>query len=249
MAENKTKPTEVKVSDFLSTVSEQRQQEAQQLIDIMTDITNEKPVMWGPSIIGFGTQHYRSEAGREGDMGILGFSPRKANLTVYFYEGFDRYGEELTALGKHKISQGCLYITKLANIDLTVLTRMLRSSYDIATKPKTSLSSVEDYIAQIPDVARPVFDELRALVRTEAPHMSEVMSYGIVSYKQDIKKRGYVFVSGWRDHVAIYPIPKDESLRTELAPYIRGKGTLWFALDKPLPKDLIRKTVRALLPS
>lgn len=85
--------------------------------------------MWGPSIIGFGAQHYKSEAGREGDMGILGFSPRKASLTIYFYEGFDRYGEELGRLGKHKLSRSCLYINKLADVDLKVLKLMLQSSY------------------------------------------------------------------------------------------------------------------------
>ena len=74
---------------FLSTLSNTRRTESQTLIDMMRKIPGEEPVAWGPSIIGFGLQHYKSEAGREGGMGILGFSPRKASLTVYFYEGFD----------------------------------------------------------------------------------------------------------------------------------------------------------------
>ncbi len=121
MAEDKTKPTKVLVKDFLKTVSEKRLTESEKLISLMQDVSGEKPVMWGPSIIGFGLQHYKSEAGREGDMAILGFSPRKAALTIYFYEGFDRYGEELNQLGKYKISQSCLYINKLDDIDFSIL--------------------------------------------------------------------------------------------------------------------------------
>lgn len=247
MAENKTRPTAIAVDDFLATVSQQRQDEARQLIAIMQDISGEEPVMWGPSIIGFGLQHYKSEAGREGDMGILGFSPRKASLTIYFYEGFDRYGKELARLGKHKISQSCLYINKLADINLNVLRTMVQSSYNIATQPKTTLTSLEDYITHIPAQARPLFDQLRGLVATETAGMHEVVSYGVIGYKRDINKRAYVFISGWKDHVAIYPIPKDDVLRAQLDPYIKGRGTLWFALDSPLPEQLIKDTVRALI--
>lgn len=246
MTENKTKPTTTQVTTFLQTVSDQRHQEALQLISTMQDICGEQPVMWGPSIIGFGSQHYKSEAGKEGDMPVLGFSPRKASLTVYFYEGFDRYGKELALLGRHKTSQSCLYINKLADIDLAVLKSMLESSHHIATNAQPKISTVEEYIASIPELARPKFDELRTLVRTELADYTEVLSYGIVCYKRDVKKRGYVFISGWKDHVAIYPVPKDDKLRTELAPYIRGKGTLWFPLDKPLPKDLVTRTIRTL---
>jgi uncharacterized protein YdhG (YjbR/CyaY superfamily) len=89
------------------------------------------------------------------------------------------------------------------------------------------------------------FDELRELAKTVLPNAEEVFSYGIVGYKVD-EKRARVFISGWKDHVAMYPIPKQESLRTELSPYIKGKGTLWFPLDKPLPKKLIKKTMQAL---
>lgn len=246
MAENKTKPTNVKVADFLQTVSEKRAAEAAVLIEIMQRISGEPPVMWGPSIVGFGTQHYKSESGREGDMGILGFSPRKAALTIYFYEGFDRYGAELGKLGKHKISSSCLYVNKLADIDLDVLEKMIKSSYTIATQPADKPADVAAYIAAIPQPARAKFDELRQLVRVELPDTHEVLSYGIVGYKPDVNKRAVVFISGWKDHVAIYPTPKDEALRTKLEPYIHGRGTLWFKLDEPLPKSLIQKTVRSL---
>jgi len=236
----------VRVDDFLQSVSEQRQEEARILIKMMQDISGEKPVMWGPSIIGFGTRQYKTEAGREGEIGILGFSPRKAALTIYFTEGFDRYGEELRNLGKYKISRSCLYVNKLTDINLETLESMLRSSYKIATEKSDAPQSVEEYIASIPEAARTHFDELRKIVRAEIPKAHEVMSYGIVGYKPDIKKRAIVFIGAWQDHVAMYPIPKDDELRKELAPYIHGQGTLWFDLDKPLPTALIRKTVKAL---
>jgi uncharacterized protein YdhG (YjbR/CyaY superfamily) len=246
MSENKTKPTEVKVEDFLATVSEKRQAESEVLIDLMQKISGFGPVMWGPSIIGFGKQHYKSEAGREGDMGILGFSPRKASLTVYFYEGFDRYGEELAKLGKHKTSMGCLYINKLEDVDIKVLEKMLKSSFQLATNKTTEATTVEDYVENVPEPARAKFDELRSLVKELLPGVNEVVSYGVVGYKPDVKKRAVVFISGWKDHLAVYPIPKDDELQKELKPYIKGKGTLWFSLDEPLPKELVERVVKSL---
>ncbi len=128
MAENKTKPTKVRVSSFLATVSVQRQNEAYTLIELMKSITGEPPVLWGPSIIGFGTQRYRHHTGREGDMPRLAFSPRKAAITIYF-EGFENYREQLTRLGKHKTTVACLYLNKLTDVDVQVLREMLALSY------------------------------------------------------------------------------------------------------------------------
>jgi uncharacterized protein YdhG (YjbR/CyaY superfamily) len=107
-------------------------------------------------------------------------------------------------------------------------------------------SDIETYVASIPAQARPHFDELRTLVRTVASHANEVYSYGIIGYKVDAK-RARVYISGWKDHVSIYPIPDDESLRQQLAPYVKGKGTLSFALSEPLPLELLEKTIRALI--
>lgn len=134
MSDNKTKPTNVSVDEFLATVSQERADEARKIIAIMARITGEPAVMWGPSIIGFGSVHYKYDSGREGDMPLLGFSPRKASLTIYFMEGFDQYEDELAQLGKTKTSKGCLYVTKLANIDLGVLTNMIESSYKLYAK-------------------------------------------------------------------------------------------------------------------
>ncbi len=85
--------------------------------------------MWGPTIVGFGTYHYRYPSGREGDMAATGFSPRTAAMTVYFADGFDGYAEDLAALGPHSLGKGCLYLKDLTRIDLAILDRMIRASY------------------------------------------------------------------------------------------------------------------------
>lgn len=246
MSENKTKPTGESVESFLATVSERRRAEAHSLITIMQEISGEKPVMWGPSIIGFGLQHYEYDTGRGGEMGLLGFSPRKASITVYFIEGFDRYSQLLARLGKYKTSVSCLYINKLADVDMAVLRQMIAESYALATSAQPKLATAEEYRQRVPAAARPKFDELRALVKEVIPNAHEVLSYGIIGYKID-NKRARVYVSGWKDHVAMYPIPKSQTLQAALRPYAKGKGTLWFGLDDPLPAEIIQKTVKALV--
>ena len=245
MADNKTQPTNVPVGAYLETVNTTRRSEAELLITLMRQISGVEPVMWGPSIIGFGTAHYKYDTGREGDMPQLGFSPRQAAISVYFSEGFTNYVSELAKLGKHKQSVSCLFITKLSDVDLDVLADMLRRSFTQTVEPLKKPVSVEDYIKQIPVAARPAFDELRQLVATTLPHAAEVMSYGVIGYKID-SKRARVFISGWKDHLGVYPIPNDAALRKELEPYIKGKGTLWFALTTPLPTQLVRRVVLAL---
>jgi uncharacterized protein YdhG (YjbR/CyaY superfamily) len=246
MMDNKTKPTAASVDGFIASASDKRRQEANRLIKIMAKISGDKPVMWGPSIIGFGLKDYKYETGRTGTMPRLSFSPRKAAITIYFAEGFDRYGEQLAKLGKYKASMSCLYINKLEEIELPILKQMLELSYradsDPARKPKT----VKEYITRIPEAARSQFDELREVVVGQLPEANEVISYGILGYKID-DKRARVFISGWKDHTAMYPIPKDKDLTDDLKPYIKGKGTLWFPLDKPLPKGLIKRAVKALV--
>lgn len=106
-------------------------------------------------------------------------------------------------------------------------------------------TSVDEYIQTIPIGARSKFDELRTLVKNKLPNANEVISYGIIGYKVD-EKRAKVFISGWKDHVAMYPVPKDKLLQQKLKPYIKGKGTLWFALDKELPSELIIKAIESL---
>lgn len=214
--------------------------------------------MWGPSIIGFGQVHYRYESGREGDMGAAGFSPRKAAISVYIPEGFDRYGALLERLGPHRTGVSCLYITQLAKVDHQVLAELVRASYhhqlatwsvpgDASPTETGRPATVDEYVEQVPPAAKHHFDELRELVRTAVPQAREVLSYGIVGYKPDPRRRAVVFVSGWSDHVALYPVPKDPDLAEQLTPYRRGAGTLWFPLDQPLPADLIARATAALV--
>lgn len=131
MSDNKMKPTGASVEEFLATIDESRASEARTIMQIMERITGEPAVLWGASIIGCGSVHYTYESGREGDMPLLGFSPRKANLTIYFSEGFEGYQEVLSQLGPHKLSKVCLYITKLNKVNSAVLTAMLETSYRV----------------------------------------------------------------------------------------------------------------------
>ena len=129
MSELKTKPTDVKVEDFLDSVEHpQRKADGFELLRIMREITNEEPVMWGPSIVGFGSYHYKYESGREGDMPVTGFAPRKQSLSLYIMSGFDEYENLLEKLGKHKVGKSCLYINKLADVDISVLKELIRKS-------------------------------------------------------------------------------------------------------------------------
>ncbi len=246
MPDNKTKPTKIDVGTFLLTIDEKRRAETQVLIDLMRNVSDNPPVMWGPSIIGFGSQHYKYDSGREGDTPRIGFSPRKSAITIYFNEGFDRHSTVLAKLGKYKQSVSCLYINKLEDINLVVLQRMIEHSFRLGLNLIDKPTTVDEYVVRVPAAARSKFNELRSIVKAELPDANEVLSYGIVGYKID-DKRARAFVSGWKDHVAIYPVPKDAALQTELAPYIKGKGTLWFSLDKPLPKSLIQKAVKILV--
>ncbi len=102
--------------------------------------------------------------------------------------------------------------------------------------------SVDDYVSSVPISSKQKFDELRLLAKTTLPNAKEVISYGILGYKIG-ERRPIVFVSGWKDHVAVYPVPDDEALESEISKYRKGKGTLWFALDKPLPKKFIKSVI------
>lgn len=136
MSELKTKPNDASVEDFIAAVdNETKRQDSFALLEMFTRITGQKPKMWGSSIIGFGMYHYKSErSSQEGDWPLTGFSPRKQNLTLYIMPGFNGYGDLLKDLGKHKTSVSCLYINKLADIDLKVLEKLVRQSYEDAKK-------------------------------------------------------------------------------------------------------------------
>lgn len=131
MAENKTRPTDQDVLDFLESVEHKtRREDGLRLLEIMQEETGEDAVMWGSSIVGFGSYHYTYESGREGDMPLVGFSPRKQSMTLYIMPGFDDYDEMLDDLGKHKTGKSCLYVNKLADVDEGVLRRLVKESYE-----------------------------------------------------------------------------------------------------------------------
>jgi len=122
MAVNKTKPTKLSVAAFIDALAEPtRRADAKALVKLMQSAAGEKPKMWGPSIIGFGSYHYRYESGREGDMPVVAFSPRKAATVLYGLIGFSKAAALLARLGKHTTGKGCLYIKKLADVDHHVL--------------------------------------------------------------------------------------------------------------------------------
>ena len=129
MSEPKTRPTRQSVESFLRGVpDEDRRRDCRTLVEIMRQITKCEPVMWGASIVGFGTYLYRYANGRELDWPLIGFSPRKQNLTVYPETGFDGAGDLLGALGKHSHTKSCLYLRSLDDVYLPALKKLLRAS-------------------------------------------------------------------------------------------------------------------------
>ena len=129
MAENKTKANAASVDDFLDAVSDpQRRADGKTLRALMERVSGERAVMWGPSIVGFGTYHYKFESGREGDMCRIGFSPRATGLVLY--GGFLREPALLARLGRHKTGKGCLYVKRLADVDEAVLEEMAAAAFD-----------------------------------------------------------------------------------------------------------------------
>ena len=127
MAENKTKPNKLSVDKFIeSQPDEQVRKDCAVISKLMSEATGEPPQMWGPAIIGFGTYHYKYPTGREGDMPIVGFSPRKQNLTLYVW--FGGQADLLKKLGKHSTSKSCLYIKRLSDVDLPTLKKIIKVS-------------------------------------------------------------------------------------------------------------------------
>ncbi|MCU1424129.1 MAG: hypothetical protein JWM51_420 [Microbacteriaceae bacterium] len=122
--------SDASVRDFVDGVAAPvRRRDAETLIDLMGRVTGEQPAMWGPSIIGFGSYHYKYESGREGDAAAVGFSPRKAATTIYLPDGVGAYSEQLDRLGAHTTGVGCLYLKDLSTIDMAVLEQVITESY------------------------------------------------------------------------------------------------------------------------
>ena len=129
MAQNKTQATEAGVGDYLDAIADaSRRKDCDALVKLMSKVTKQAPKMWGPSIVGFGSYHYRYESGREGDSCLTGFSSRKPDLSVYLVASFPGQDELLTRLGKHKMGKACLYIRKLGDVDVKVLHELVAGS-------------------------------------------------------------------------------------------------------------------------
>jgi hypothetical protein len=125
-----TRPTAIRASSFVAGLTDdRRRREAGQLLELMSDVTGERPVMWGSSIVGFGSYHYRYASGREGDWMRVGFSPRKRALTVYCMPGFADQQDLLARLGPHETSVSCLYLRRLDDVDFDVLRAIVARAY------------------------------------------------------------------------------------------------------------------------
>ena len=129
MAENKTKPTDQNVEEYLKRVSDERKRkDCFTVLKLMKRVTGKKPQMWGDSMVGFGSYHYKYKSGHEGDSFLTGFSPRKQNLAIYIMAGLARYPELLDKLGKFKTGKSCLYIKSIEGVDLSVLEELVKRS-------------------------------------------------------------------------------------------------------------------------
>ena len=135
MPENQTQPTKASVAAFLKKLPDvQRRADAAAVVALIQDVTKTEPVMWGPAIIGFGKYHYKYESGREGDMPLIGLSPRKQSLVLYLSGLDDELAPELKKLGPHSTGKVCLYIKRLADVDATILKKMIAKSYGVMKK-------------------------------------------------------------------------------------------------------------------
>ena len=129
MAELKTKPTQASVKEFLNQIPDkERREDCFAVAKMMEEITGEKPKMWGPSIVGFGSYHYKYASGREGDWPVTAFSPRKKDRTLYILWGLDKHHELMEQLGKHSTGKSCLYIKRLSDIHLPTLKKLIKAS-------------------------------------------------------------------------------------------------------------------------
>ena len=145
MAELKTKVNKASVTRFLNTVEDVgKRKDSFEILKMMKQITKEEPKMWGDSIVGFGSYHYVYESGREGDSAVIGFSPRKQNITLYITNGFAQYQGLMKKLGKYSTGKVCLYIKKLGDVDKTVLKELITQSTKAVKQENTFHSHINE---------------------------------------------------------------------------------------------------------
>ena len=137
MAENKTKPTGASVESYLAGLADEgRRRDCRAVAKAMSKVTGEKPKMWGPSIVGFGSYHYRYDSGREGDAPLVAFASRKNEIVLYLSTETPRREALLAKLGKHKTAKGCLYVRKLEDVDLAVLEQLIAGAFAVPGKAR-----------------------------------------------------------------------------------------------------------------
>jgi hypothetical protein len=134
-ADVKTKVNDASVTDFLNSVAdEQKRKDSFEILNLMQRVSNEDAKMWGPSIVGFGSYHYKGASGREGDWMLIGFSPRKQNITLYIMPGVEQYPALMQKLGKHTTGKSCVYIKKLSDVNIDVLKELMAESLKVMKK-------------------------------------------------------------------------------------------------------------------
>ena len=137
MAENKTKPTKVSVTAFFNKIKDRQvRDDCFVILEMMQKVSKCEPVMWGSAIVGFGTYHYVGASGREGDWMLIGFSPRKQNISLYLMGGLKKVEDELPKLGKHKVGGGCLYIKSLGDVNVAVLKKIFAKAFKEAQRTR-----------------------------------------------------------------------------------------------------------------
>ncbi len=135
MSDLKTKPNDKNVEEYLQKIENPtKREDSFKILELMREVSNEEPKMWGDSIIGFGSYHYKYESGREGDWFITGFATRKQNVTLYIMSGFDKHEDLLKKLGKYKTGKSCLYINKLKDINFRILREIVSKSIEFVRK-------------------------------------------------------------------------------------------------------------------
>ncbi len=141
MAKNKTIFTDENVIEFVEKLeNETKKNDSYQLINLMSEITGQEPKMWGPSIIGFGQYHYKYASGHEGDAPVLGFSPRKAAISLYVFSGADEHLPTVEKLGKFTMGKSCIYVKKMSDIDIDILNELMQQSIDFVTEKYERIS-------------------------------------------------------------------------------------------------------------
>jgi uncharacterized protein YdhG (YjbR/CyaY superfamily) len=248
MAELKMRPTGVSVKAFLNGIAdEKRRRDALAVSALMHQVTGLEPRMWGSSIVGFGTFHFRYDSGREGDWFVTGFSPRKQELALYIMVGFERFGALLKKLGEHRTGKSCLYVRTLADIDLSTLRELVKRSVSQTTERSMvtprGAAAVDTYLASAPAGARTALQRLRKVISAAAPGADEGLSYGIPTFRLD--GRPVVWYAAWKQHCSLYPIPAVMRADAGLKAHETSKGTIRFLPTRPVPASLVRKLVKA----